>query len=156
MKNNLWNRKGQLFRETGKLISDQNEIAGFRTVDFQEATWMQQAYCAKKLIASPTPKPTARCASTPRPSKRPHPCRARSQTRQRRWNRLHDPDGAAGERHGFDSTTGWWWRRWWRTGTRTQTAEETAQMEPPHASMGGGDEADAGAGGHRLHQGSNT
>ena len=31
VKNNLWNSVGQLFRETGKLISDQNEITDIRT-----------------------------------------------------------------------------------------------------------------------------
>ena len=50
VKNNLWNSVGQLFRETGKLISDQNEITGLRTIAFQDATWMstsllcEQAY----------------------------------------------------------------------------------------------------------------
>ena len=41
-----------------------------------------------------------------RASKRPHPCRAGSQTRQRRWNRLDDPDGAAGDRQGTTARHG--------------------------------------------------
>ena len=50
VKKNLWNSVGQLFRETGKLINDQNEITGIRTIDFQDGTWMltsllcEQAY----------------------------------------------------------------------------------------------------------------
>ena len=50
VKNNLRSSVGQLFRETGKLISDQNEITGIRTIDFQDATWIstsllcEQAY----------------------------------------------------------------------------------------------------------------
>ena len=47
VKNNLWNSVGQLFRETGKLISDQNEITGFRTIDFQEASWKTSLMCEK-------------------------------------------------------------------------------------------------------------
>ena len=48
VKNNLWNSIGQLFRETGKLISDQNEITGIRTIDFQDATWMQTSILREK------------------------------------------------------------------------------------------------------------
>ena len=38
---------GQLFRETGKLISEQNEIIGVFTVDFQDAKWMSTNLCEK-------------------------------------------------------------------------------------------------------------
>ena len=48
VKNNLWNKIVQSFRETGKLIGDQNEITGIRTNDFQEATWMQTSLLCEK------------------------------------------------------------------------------------------------------------
>ena len=35
VKNNLWNSVGLLFRETGKLISEQKEITGVSTLGFQ-------------------------------------------------------------------------------------------------------------------------
>ena len=38
VKNNLWNSAGQLFRETGKLISTEKEITGVGTIDFKDAT----------------------------------------------------------------------------------------------------------------------
>ena len=40
VRNHLWNSVGQLFNETGKLISEQTEIAGVNTIDFEELTWM--------------------------------------------------------------------------------------------------------------------
>ena len=40
VKNNLWNRLGQIFNETGKLISEQKEITGVSTIGFKDATWM--------------------------------------------------------------------------------------------------------------------
>ena len=48
VKNNLWNSVGQLFRESGKLISDQSEITGIRTVYFQDATWMSTSLLCEK------------------------------------------------------------------------------------------------------------
>ena len=51
VKNNLWNRKGQLFREAGKLISDQNEITGKWTTDFQDATWMSTSFFVRKGLS---------------------------------------------------------------------------------------------------------
>ena len=39
VKNNLWNSVGHLFRENGKLISEQTEITGVRTVKFKDAAW---------------------------------------------------------------------------------------------------------------------
>ena len=39
MKNHFWNSVGQLFNETGKLISEQTEITGV-TINFKELTWM--------------------------------------------------------------------------------------------------------------------
>ena len=35
VKNNLWNSVGLLFHETGKLISEQKEITGVRTMEIQ-------------------------------------------------------------------------------------------------------------------------
>ena len=43
VQDNLWNSVGQLFRETGKLISEQKEITGISTIDFQDATWMSKS-----------------------------------------------------------------------------------------------------------------
>ena len=40
VKNHLWNSVGQLFNETGKLISEAKEIAGVSTDKFKELTWM--------------------------------------------------------------------------------------------------------------------
>ena len=40
VKNHFWNSAKQLFRETGKLISGQTEIAGVNTIDFKDLTWM--------------------------------------------------------------------------------------------------------------------
>ena len=48
VKNNLWNSVGQLFRETGKLISDLNEITGFRTIDSQDVTWMSTSLLCER------------------------------------------------------------------------------------------------------------
>ena len=41
----------QLFRETVKLISDQNELTGKRTIDFQDATWMQTKLIVRKSLS---------------------------------------------------------------------------------------------------------
>ena len=49
MKNNRWNSLGQLFCITGKLISDQSEITGVRSIDFQDATWMQTSLLCEKV-----------------------------------------------------------------------------------------------------------
>ena len=49
-KKNLWNSVRQIFRETGKLISDQNEITCFRTLVFQDATWMQTSLLCDKAF----------------------------------------------------------------------------------------------------------
>ena len=46
--NNLWNRKGQLFRETGNLIRDQKEIIGVTTIDLKELTWMSTSLLSEK------------------------------------------------------------------------------------------------------------
>ena len=48
LKNHLWKSVGQLFNETGKLISEQNEITGIRTTDFQDATWMSTGLLCEK------------------------------------------------------------------------------------------------------------
>ena len=40
VKNHFWNSVGQLFSETGKLISEQTEITGVNTVNFKELIWM--------------------------------------------------------------------------------------------------------------------
>ena len=60
LKNNIWNSVGQLSNETGKLISNQTEITDVKDYRFQRnLRGFRQAYCAKKLIGSPTPKPTS-------------------------------------------------------------------------------------------------
>ena len=40
VKNHLWNSVGQLFNETGILISEQTKITGVNTIYFTELTWM--------------------------------------------------------------------------------------------------------------------
>ena len=40
VQNLFWHSVGQLFRETGKLISGQTEITGKSTIDFKDLTWM--------------------------------------------------------------------------------------------------------------------
>ena len=47
--NNLWNSVGQLFSETGTLVSDQSEIIGVRTIDFQDATDVDKLIVRKSL-----------------------------------------------------------------------------------------------------------
>ena len=47
-KNNLWNSVGQFFRETGKLISEQKEITGVSTIEFQDDTWMSTSLLCEK------------------------------------------------------------------------------------------------------------
>ena len=60
VRNNLWNSVGQLFRETGKLISEHREITGKSTIDFKAAAWMSTSLlCEKRRIGSPTPKLTS-------------------------------------------------------------------------------------------------
>ena len=39
---------GQLFNETGKLISKEKEITGVSTLDFQDATWMSTSLLCEK------------------------------------------------------------------------------------------------------------
>ena len=46
--NNLSNSVGQLFSETGTLISDQKEIIGVKTIHFQDATLMSTSLLCKK------------------------------------------------------------------------------------------------------------
>ena len=48
VKNHLWNSVGQLFNETGKLISEQKEVTGVSTFDFQDATWMSTSLLCEK------------------------------------------------------------------------------------------------------------
>ena len=48
VKNNLWNSVGLLFHETGKLISEQKEITGVRTMKFKDATWMSTCLLCEK------------------------------------------------------------------------------------------------------------
>ena len=59
VKNNLWNSVGLLFRETGKLISEQKELTGVSTKNSKMPRGCRQAYCVKRLIGSPTQKPTS-------------------------------------------------------------------------------------------------
>ena len=51
VKNNLWNSAGQLFRETGNLVSEQKEITGVSTFGFQDATWMSTSLLCEKALA---------------------------------------------------------------------------------------------------------
>ena len=51
VKSNQWNSVGQLFREIGKLISDQNEITGIRTIEFQDAPWMSTSLIVRKGLS---------------------------------------------------------------------------------------------------------
>ena len=39
---------GQLFRGTGKLMSEHKEITGVRTIDFKDATWMSTSLLCEK------------------------------------------------------------------------------------------------------------
>ena len=48
VKNNLWSSAGQLFRETGELISEQKEITGASTSAFKDATWMSTCLLCSK------------------------------------------------------------------------------------------------------------
>ena len=47
-KKNLWNSVGQLFNETGKLISEQKEITGVSTIKLKDATWMSTSLLCEK------------------------------------------------------------------------------------------------------------
>ena len=58
VKNNLWNSVGLSLHETGKLISDPKEITGVSWVS-KMLRGCRQAYCVKRHIRSPTPKPTS-------------------------------------------------------------------------------------------------
>ena len=48
VKNNRWNSVGLLFHETGKLISEQKEITGVKTLGFKDATWMSTSLLCDK------------------------------------------------------------------------------------------------------------
>ena len=48
VKNHLWNSVGQLFNETGKLISEQKEISGVNTFKFKDSTWMSTSLLCSK------------------------------------------------------------------------------------------------------------
>ena len=53
MKNDLCNSIGQLFRETGKLISEQKEVTGVSTTSFQRChVDVDKAYCVRSLITN--------------------------------------------------------------------------------------------------------
>ena len=62
VKNHLWNSVGLFFHETGKLISEQEEITRVSTFGFKDATWIStSSLCEKtfqitnaKLTSSPT------------------------------------------------------------------------------------------------------
>ena len=49
VKNNLRNSVRQIFRETGKLMSEQKEIPGIRIIDFKDATWMSTSLLCEKV-----------------------------------------------------------------------------------------------------------
>ena len=40
---------GQLFNETGKLISEQKEITGVSTIKLKDATWMSTSLLCEKV-----------------------------------------------------------------------------------------------------------
>ena len=48
VKNHLWNSVGQLFNETGKLISEQTEITGVNTTECKDFTWMSTSLLCSK------------------------------------------------------------------------------------------------------------
>ena len=48
VKSHHWNSVGQLFNETGKLISEQKEITGVSTIAFKDATWMSTSLLCEK------------------------------------------------------------------------------------------------------------
>ena len=54
--NNLWNSVGQLFRKTGKLISQHNESLVLVLLISKILRGFRQAYCVNRLFRSPTPK----------------------------------------------------------------------------------------------------
>ena len=56
VKNHHWNTAGQLFSETGKLISGQTEITGFSTIDFQDLTWMSTSLLHNRAYQYSTAK----------------------------------------------------------------------------------------------------
>ena len=59
VKNHHWNSVGQLFNENEKLIGEQREITVQAQLNSEILRGCRQAYCAAKLIRSPTPKPTS-------------------------------------------------------------------------------------------------
>ena len=48
VKNQFWNSVGQLFNETGKLISERKEITDVSTIGFKDATWMSTRLLCEK------------------------------------------------------------------------------------------------------------
>ena len=48
VKNHHWNSVGQLFNETGKLISEQTEITGVSTTGFKDVAWMSTSLLCEK------------------------------------------------------------------------------------------------------------
>ena len=53
VKNNLRNSVGQLFNETGKLISEQKEITGVSTIDFKDAMDVEKLFVQPSLSNHP-------------------------------------------------------------------------------------------------------
>ena len=47
VKHHLWNSVGQLFNETGKLVSEQKE-SGVSTVKFKDSTWMSTSFLCSR------------------------------------------------------------------------------------------------------------
>ena len=48
VKNHLWNSVGQLFNETGKLVSEQTDITGVNTIGFKEPQWMSTSFLCSR------------------------------------------------------------------------------------------------------------
>ena len=56
VKNHLWNSVGQLFNETGTLISEQTENTGVNTLNFKELTWMSASLLCSKAYRTTNSK----------------------------------------------------------------------------------------------------
>ena len=65
VKNHPWNSVGQVVNETGKLISEQKEITGVSTTDFQDATWMSTSLLCEKAYRIANAKVFVFAASVP-------------------------------------------------------------------------------------------
>ena len=51
IKNHLWKSLEQLFNETRRLIRDQTEITGMKTIDFKELTWRSTSFFVQQSLS---------------------------------------------------------------------------------------------------------